>query len=244
MLWSPVVAVLMVVVTGAVLIAARHMYGPHYLERGALRASGESGLLPSAIAIALLALLSRGLHLDGLTDTVDGLASHQPPDRALAIMREGSVGALGVASLILLLLLDVFALSVGVRDHHGTQSLAVSVITGRLAMLWACTPGVKPARTTGMGALVAGTVSRRAAAAWTAIVLAGAILYGRFDTEAGSARGAVRAGVAVIVALAVAWAVQKHAVRRFGGITGDILGALCEIATLAALLTLAVARTL
>jgi adenosylcobinamide-GDP ribazoletransferase len=37
--------------------------------------------------------------------------------------------------------------------------------------------------------------------------------------------------LAVAAGLAVAFAVQRHAVRRFGGITGDVLGALAEIAT-------------
>jgi adenosylcobinamide-GDP ribazoletransferase len=46
----------------------------------------------------------------------------------------------------------------------------------------------------------------------------------------------VRAVLAVVVALLVSWAVRAHAVRRLGGITGDVLGALCEIAVLVSLL--------
>ncbi|RFU39373.1 adenosylcobinamide-GDP ribazoletransferase, partial [Actinomadura logoneensis] len=52
--------------------------------------------------------------------------------------------------------------------------------------------------------------------------------------------GAVRAGAAVAVALAASAATLRHAVRRLGGVTGDVLGALVEVATAAALLTQAV----
>jgi adenosylcobinamide-GDP ribazoletransferase len=90
-----------------------------------------------------------------------------------------------------------------------------------------------------MGALVAGTVSRPVAVLWTLVVGAGAAAYGRFDTEVGSNAGAIRGVVAVVLALAVAWIVRRHAVRRFGGVTGDVLGALCEIATMVSLLVTA-----
>ena len=50
---------------------------------------------------------------------------------------------------------------------------------------------------------------------------------------------AVQAAVAPIAALLVAWLVGRHAVRRVGGLTGDVLGALCEIATTVCLLVLA-----
>ncbi|GAA3821535.1 hypothetical protein GCM10022226_47330 [Sphaerisporangium flaviroseum] len=47
--------------------------------------------------------------------------------------------------------------------------------------------------------------------------------------------------VAVLAGLLAAWALRRRAVRRLGGITGDVLGALVEIATAAALVTCAVA---
>jgi adenosylcobinamide-GDP ribazoletransferase len=93
-----------------------------------------------------------------------------------------------------------------------------------------------------MGALVAGSVPRFAASLWTAALVVAAWCYGLFDSEVGSLHGAVRAVLAVVLALLVAWAVRAHAVRRLGGITGDVLGALCEIAVLVSLLVSAAGR--
>ncbi|MDQ1496583.1 MAG: adenosylcobinamide-GDP ribazoletransferase [Actinomycetota bacterium] len=234
MAWSPLVGAALAAVAAGVLVGARQIY-----LHTTFFVTDYAPLLSSALAVMCLALLTRGLHLDGLADTVDGLASHKPAEQALAIMSDGPIGALGAAALFGCLLIDVLALGSSTLAHHGTQSLLLAVVTGRLAMLWSCTPGVPAARHHGLGALVAGSVPRTIAAAWTAAVCAGAAVYGRFDTEVGSNRGAVRGVVAVLVALGVAWVVRRHAVRRLGGITGDVLGALCEIATMTSLLVTA-----
>ena len=66
-------------------------------------AGGDSGprrLLGAVLAVALLALLTGGLHLDGLADTVDGLGSRRPAQQALEIMRRSDVGPMGVAALV------------------------------------------------------------------------------------------------------------------------------------------------
>jgi adenosylcobinamide-GDP ribazoletransferase len=240
MLWSPLVGAALAMVAAAVLLAGRSVFGGPVVWVHATRSAAfVPPLLPSALAVIALALLTRGLHLDGLADTVDGLASHKPAPQALAVMSDGPIGALGAAALVLCLLTDVLALSASVSEQRGTQALVMAVVTGRLAMLWACTRGVPPARPDGMGALVAGTVSRRAALAWTAIVVIGAGVYGRLDTDIGSPHGAARAAAAVVIALGVTWAVRRHVVRRLGGITGDVLGGLCELAVLVSLLVTA-----
>jgi adenosylcobinamide-GDP ribazoletransferase len=237
MLWSPLVGAILAGVAAGVLFVARNVFpGPDVWVHANRTELFIPPLLAAALALIALALLTRGLHLDGFADTVDGLASHKPAPQALAVMSEGPVGALGAAALVLLLLTDGLALATSVLDHHGTQALVMAVVTGRVAMLWACVPGVAAAKESGMGALVAGSVPRFAALLWTVALAVGAWCYGLFDTEVGSMHGAVRAVLAVVVALLVAWAVRAHAVRRLGGITGDVLGALCEIAVFVSLL--------
>jgi adenosylcobinamide-GDP ribazoletransferase len=243
MLWSPLVGAALAGAAAAVMLGARRLYaGPTDYLRDVRVEVFEAPIVAATLALVTLALLTRGLHLDGLADTVDGLASHRPADEALAIMSQGPVGALGAAALIGCLLIDVSTLATSVLVHHGTQSLLFAVLAGRLAIVWSCTPGVPAAKTDGMGALVAGTVSRRSAALWTVVILAGAATYGRYDTEVGSVRDAVRGVIAVLLALAVTWVVRRHVIRRLGGITGDVLGALCEIATTVSLLTTAAGK--
>lgn len=213
MAWAPAVGVLLGGVAAAVLMVADHPLGA-----GPLTAAG--------LAVAALALLTRGLHLDGLADLADGLGSGQPAATALDIMRRSDIGPFGIVTLVLTLVIQVGALAhaEAAGDGRGPAALIAAAVTGRLALTWACRRGVTAARREGLGALVAGTVRPAAAAGITLAVLAAAV-------------GAVRTGLtgltlplAVVAGLAVAFVLQRHAVRRLGGITGDVLGALIETA--------------
>jgi adenosylcobinamide-GDP ribazoletransferase len=232
MAWSPVIGAALALIASGVIIVARIVYpGPTLYIRHA-NPVFEGPLIASALAILTLALLTRGLHLDGLADTVDGLASGKPADEALAVMRDGPVGALGAAALIGILGIDVLALTSNALVHRGTQALLLGVVAGRVAMLWACTPGIPAARTDGMGAIVAGSVSRIVAIFWTLVLCAGALLYGPLDANIDGINSAIQRLAAVLAALAVARLVGRHAIRRFEGITGDVIGACGEIATM------------
>lgn len=203
------------------------------LEAGA-RLSGD--LLAAALAVGVLALLTRGLHLDGLADTVDGLASYRPAPQALAVMRSPETGPLGIAALVLALLVQVAALQACLAAGRGGEALVLAAVTARLAVTAACTPATPAASPTGLGALVAGTVRPRTAALLTAAVAvagAGVVALGS------GVVGAAQAVAAVAVALLAARALRRHAVRRLGGVTGDVLGALVEVATTAVLVILA-----
>ncbi|MGN6575893.1 MAG: adenosylcobinamide-GDP ribazoletransferase, partial [Nocardioides sp.] len=64
--------------------------------------AGLSPVLTAALVVGLLALLTRGMHLDGLADTADGLAAgRRDRGRALEVMRQGPVGPLGACALVL-----------------------------------------------------------------------------------------------------------------------------------------------
>lgn len=229
MAWGPLVGAVLALAVAAAMYGSRIAF-----------ADEPGPLLPAAIAVALLALLTRGLHLDGLADTVDGLASYAPSERALEIMRSAGIGPVGMVAVVLVLILDVNALTIDIANHRGTESLLLAVLAGRLAVLWSCLRGTPAARRGGLGALVAGTVRRPLAVAWTVAVAIEAFAYGRLDQDAGTLRGGLRAVVALFTALTVVWVLRRHAVRRLGGITGDVLGAAVEIAQLTVLLVMAV----
>ena len=220
MAWAPAVGLLLGVIASAVLLLADQPLGA-----GPLTASG--------LAVGSLALLTRGLHLDGLADLADGLASGKPAPAALDIMRRSDIGALGAVTLILTLLLQVAALSQAESAGHGRgpAALIAAVVTGRLALTWACRRGVPAARPDGLGALVAGSVRPVVPAVATAVALAAAAAAVAISAAAAGGRLSWTLPLAVAAGLAVAFAVQRHAVRRLGGITGDVLGALAEIAT-------------
>ncbi|MEV0398867.1 adenosylcobinamide-GDP ribazoletransferase [Actinoallomurus sp. NPDC050550] len=196
---------------------------------------GAGPLLGAALAVAATALLTRGLHLDGLADLADGLGSGRPADDALSIMKRSDIGPFGVIALLLTLLIQVAALA---QAPHRAVAVTVAAVTGRLAVTWACREGVPPARPEGLGALVARTVRRRDAVAVTAAVVVAAAVAGLL---AGGVRPAVLAPVAVAAGLLAAAALLRHAVRRLGGVTGDVLGALVETSVTAALLVMSVA---
>ena len=82
------------------------------------------GLVAATLVVILLELLTRGLHLDGLMDTADGILSGAPRERALEIMKDHNVGAMGVAAAVLLLVLKVAALGALTRADAAAPLLA------------------------------------------------------------------------------------------------------------------------
>ncbi|WP_144128342.1 adenosylcobinamide-GDP ribazoletransferase [Catellatospora sichuanensis] len=188
-------------------------------------AAGLPALVAATLTVGLAALLSRGLHLDGLADAVDALGSYRTRERALEIMKSPEVGPFGVVALILVLLLQVGALAqLSARPLPAlVAAVAAAVAGGRLAIAEACRRGVPAARPGGMGALVAGTV-HPAAVALAAIAVA-ALAVPAVPGRPWQGPAAVFASLLVVAGLRV------HLVRRFGGITGDVLGFLSETGT-------------
>lgn len=200
--------------------------------------------LAAALVIGLLAVLTRAMHLDGLADTADGLGSRKRSDEALEIMRRGDVGPFGVVTLVLVLLLQVLALGVLVTSGLGGQGLFLALVVSRLALPLACLEGIPAARKDGLGQVVAGSVARDQLVlsvlfAVVAVLVSWLVtpgLNGLTETVV------VRALVVALVALLAGWLLTRAAVSRFGGVTGDVLGAVVEttFTTLLVVLSLSV----
>ena len=203
---------------------------------GVLLFLGGSPLLASVATVAVPAVLTRGLHLDGLADTADGLGSGKPAAEALRIMKQSDIGPFGVLTLVLVLLAQVAAVSglYGTGWAQGATAVTVAALTGRSAMTLACREGVTAAREDGLGAAVAGAVPARDAWWLTGVtVLASAAAGTAFGPY-----GAVRYAVAALAALAAAELLLRRCRQRLGGVTGDVFGALCEAAATTALIAL------
>jgi adenosylcobinamide-GDP ribazoletransferase len=189
----------------------------------ALRAAGAPDLLAGALTVATAVLLTRGLHLDGLADTVDALGSYRSGGAALDVMKKPDIGPFGVAAIALVLLIQAAAM--------GPQAAVLAWTAGRLAITVACRRGVPAARPDGLGALVAGTVPGPVVAGLAVAVAAGAV----WAVPGRPWQGPVVVAAALLVVLLLV----RHAVRRFGGVTGDVLGAVAEVATTVTLAGLA-----
>jgi adenosylcobinamide-GDP ribazoletransferase len=206
----------------------------------AVRWREGGNLLAAAVGVGALAALTRGLHLDGLADLADGLGSYRDPAGTRAVMKSPEVGPLGLVSVVLVLLVQVAALARCLDFHTGTASLLLAVVTGRVAVTAACrrTPAATP---DGLGALVADTVRPGAVLTWTTVLLTVFVPWAAFDPEATGPVGVrvVAVVVAVAAGLGAARLLRTHAVRRVGGLTGDVLGALVEVTTTVVLVVLA-----
>jgi adenosylcobinamide-GDP ribazoletransferase len=213
MAWAPAVGLALGGVAAGVLWAGARWAGP---------------LVGAVLAVAVLAGLTGGLHLDGLADLADGLGSRRAAAGALQIMRQSDIGPFGVVALVLDLLIQVTALDRAQVLGRGPVAVVAAAVTARLAMAAACRPGVPAARPDGLGALVAGTARPAVLAALAGAAVGGAAAFGLIFAIA------VGAGLAAGLALAAV------AVRRLGGITGDVLGAVAEVTAAACLLVTAV----
>ena len=171
--------------------------------------------LVAIAAVALLAGLTGGLHLDGFADVFDALGGGRGSrERMLAIMRDSRIGAHGAAALALLLAAKLVAVA-------GAPTWAL--FGAPIAARWAVVPlivGFPYARPEGLGQPFhgsAGPAQLVVATALTALALVG------FGAPA-------LTSAAVALASALALACWLH--RRLGGLTGDVYGAAIELAEL------------
>jgi adenosylcobinamide-GDP ribazoletransferase len=192
-----------------------------------------SPLAGAVLALGVLALLTRGLHLDGLADTADGLGPLRERERALQVMRQGDVGPFGVTALVLVLLLQAACGAALLARPGGWLALWTAVVAARLAMARTGLRGVATAEGSTLGSAVAGTVSAPWLSGWVALVAAGA---GVAAGAVGGQRLVIAVLAGLVAGLLAAELLLRGATARLGGITGDVMGALGETAAAVALL--------
>jgi adenosylcobinamide-GDP ribazoletransferase len=206
------------VVGAAIGLAAGGMY--------MLAATVLTPLVAAAAAVVTAAVLTGGLHLDGLADSADGLFGGHTPEHRLEIMRDPRIGSFGVTALILVMVADV-ALLTEMTPLRALTGLVVAGAFSRLAMLGAIAflPYV---RTDGLGVAAGGGHRVRDFA--VGVILAA--LAGLLNPW----RSAVAAGCVALTTLVVVILAR----RRIGGATGDIYGTCAELGQMAALVAFAV----
>lgn len=186
-------------------------------------------LLAAALAVTLEALLTGAIHLDALADCADGLGAGTR-ERALEVMREPTIGAFGALALLLGLLVKVAALAAVASGPDALLAVVAAFALGRavpVGLAWTL-PYARPSGGSG--------VALTEAAGWVPAVALGLGLGAAL--AALGPRGLALAGGALLAAALVGLVAR----RRFGGVTGDVLGAAAELATIAALVAAAATR--
>ena len=179
------------------------------------------GIWPPAVAgvvaVTFLAFLTRGLHLDGLADTADAVASGADREKALEIMRDSANGALGILTMLLVLLVKCTC-AVQLSLTASWQWFVIIPCFSRTGLVVLAAVSRYARSSGGLGALFTGKGSRQAlfiaiptaaAASWALNGLTGIAL------------------LACVIVLSLAVAAWSR--NRFGGVTGDILGAHVEL---------------
>ncbi len=205
--WFPVVGLGLGLFLALVQWTAAHVFPP---------------LLTGLLTIAAWKVLTGGLHLDGLADCLDGLAGRDA-ERRLAIMRDSRIGSFAAVGLVLVLLLDVAALSEIPEDWRWRVLVVAPTVARATPLVLARV--FPPARLDGQGAVFQASVGRAAPVLGVALAsLASVAMLGW--------AGAVATASGILAALVVGAVLTG----RLGGITGDVLGAAVEIAELTVLL--------
>ena len=194
------------------------------LERGCAEVFPD--YLSAAVLLASLIVVNRGLHLDGLMDTCDGIFGGVSQERRLEIMRDSQVGAFGVAGAAGILLLKYGALVslLGLAGSGIEWSLLIFPMLSRWSMVVAL--GAFPyVRSQGLGSPFhqGGIIWPTTVAGITAI--AGAVLLGSI------AGAGMLAGATLIT-----WVLGRSMAAKLGGLTGDCYGAINEVIEMLALM--------
>ena len=181
------------------------------------------------VSTAAVAVLTGALHEDGLADTLDGLGG-ATRERALAIMRESTIGTYGALGLGLVVATKVAALA-GMAPAAAAAALVAGHATSRLSLVLVVATS-RYARPAGTGGFTAGGVARRdlAIAGATGLLCLAALGLGL------GPRVAFGAAAGLVLGHLLARALFE---RRLGGYTGDCLGATQQLSELGFLLGVA-----
>ena len=193
------------------------------LVNGVLESIASPGL-SSVVLVTVLALLTRGLHLDGLGDTFDGLGAGGDRERMLRVMDDSHTGAFGLIAIVLLLFFKIH--SVESLEGERWRALLTAPVLGRWAMvlLGYRSKAAKP----GLGSNLIDHLktSHLIVATLITLLLVTAISHG--------------SGIALMIWVAVFTLASKSFFhRRLGGVTGDTFGAVGELSKTSVLVFLA-----
>jgi adenosylcobinamide-GDP ribazoletransferase len=193
-----------------------------------------SFLLPKSfvlwLILGLLAFLTRGLHLDGFADTIDGLASGGPREKILEVMRDSRIGAFGVIGLIFLIGAKYLSLD-QMMNQSMPRILILMAVMGRNSMVLVCYHSAYARSGEGLAKPFAENLTSRE------MILSSVIAFGI---------GLLLMGVKGIVVFLgtglFSLGYRFFFIKKLKGVTGDILGGANELAELICLILLVILK--
>ena len=183
----------------------------------------SAGLL-SVILVILLAFITRGLHLDGVGDTFDGLGGGGDRDHILKVMDDSHTGVFGLVAIVSVLLLKIHSLES--MDVDRWRALLVSPILGRWAMVLLAYRS--KAAKVGLGSNLIDHLQTKQFLVATILALLLVASIFRWN------------GIVMMAWVAIFTTASKsYFHRRLGGVTGDTFGAIGELSETSVMLLLA-----
>lgn len=195
------------------------------------------GEITSGLLLFVMVIINGGLHLDGLSDTFDAVASRGDIDRKLAIMKESSIGPAGVIAIVLVLLMQYLLLN-SMFFYSSTPvyytGLLLMPVLSRCTMVWAIFH-CRSARQEGLGRMfIEHTGLKELVSATVLTVIVCFVTLGIIsELELLSFHLMFVLPILYFFSVSAVWFFN----RQFGGMTGDSFGALYEIAVLLFLIT-------
>ncbi len=216
------------------LAASMAWYSTVGLLIGGLVALADVGLrawvaaeVGNALLIVLLVLLTRGLHQDGLADTVDGVAGGRTVEDRLRIMHDPRVGAFGATALFLSLLLRYAGL-LALPSPMRLPVLLCMPALGRWAMVSLAWTSPSARRDGGLAASFLTHLS------WQHVTLSSLVLAVALTMALGGSVAVATLGVAILLLVFI----RQRCLTLLGGVTGDVLGATNEVVEIVFLLSI------
>ena len=185
-----------------------------------------SSFVEAALLLAIWVLLTGALHIDGLADCADAwVGGYGDKDKTLAIMKDPQSGPVAVTLVVCVLLIKFTALEV-IVSSGAWQTIIIATVLSRslLPLLFHTTQYV---RENGLGSALAKHQS-------TPLLLLS--LFASLTLAAWLIE--LKVIIAAITALIILLAVRYISLKRLGGITGDVAGAMLELAELFILIAL------
>ncbi len=188
--------------------------------------------LTSGLLVLAMIIMNGGLHLDGIADTFDAIASRAGREKKLAIMKDSTVGPFGVMTIVMVLLLKYLllnALFFNSRIELFYAALFMMPVMSRWALVTAIFHS-RSARKDGLGKMfIEHTGKKEVAFATVLMLIAAGVSYG---IDSHLSLFAFYLMVAMPVLYMIGFSIVWFAKKNFGGMTGDTFGAVYEISIL------------